>query len=321
MSHQSVTVPAEQDGIRVDIAAAKLFGHTRGQIQQAIEQRRLLRNQFPISKGSNLVREGEVLALAPAVDTGIIAVNAPLEVLFEDEALLVVNKPTNLVVHPSSADHLDSVMQRALAHTPSIQEATFDDSATAKERPGIVHRLDKDTTGVLLLAKTRESLLALSAQFASHTTKKEYLALCCGTIAESQEVMTRLKRSSNPKKATFIVDKYGEGREAESLFNPIAHLTESTLVHVTITTGRTHQIRIHAKYLGHPILGDELYYTKTSRTYSQELGVTRQLLHAKKITFTHPVSREEISIQAPVPPDFRDALTALHAPDSLLKEV
>lgn len=295
---------------------------SRSLIQKLIKEEKVLINAKVITKTSYSVEEGDTISVTYTEKTNrAISQDIPLEILFEDDDLLVLNKATDMIVHPNEETETGTVVNALLHHRPEIQNAVYDpESAISQIRPGIVHRLDKETTGALLVAKNTETLLNLSAQFQDHSVKKEYLALVYGTITEEETVHNTMRRK--PFKRNMMgVAKDGEGREAITHFIPIAHFEyrkqSLTLVRCRIETGRTHQIRVHAKYRGHPIIGDGLYTNKLAQAVSKFLNVDRQLLHAESLEFTHPKTKERIHIEAPLPVDFATVLTKLGAPDSL----
>jgi 23S rRNA pseudouridine1911/1915/1917 synthase len=231
----------------------------------------------------------------------------PLDILFEDDRLLVLNKAPGLVVHPS-AGHEEHTLVNALLHHCAGQLSGIGGVA----RPGIVHRLDKDTSGCLVVAKTDEAHLALSAQFASRKVEKIYHAIVCGEMQRDRgEIRAAIARHPTHRKRMAVTD--GGGREAWTSYLVLERLREATLVEARLHTGRTHQIRVHFQFLGFPLVGDPTYGTRQNRRVEEATSYVapRQMLHAQKMSFTHPHTGKRLAFEAPWPADFRDALRFL----------
>lgn len=229
-----------------------------------------------------------------------------LEVLHEDEALLVVNKPPGMATHPG-AGHEEGTLVNALLHHCAGQLSGIGGVA----RPGIVHRLDLDTSGLLVIAKNDATHLALQEQFASRTTEKIYLAIVCGSMAnDTGSIRAPIARHPTQRKKMAVRD---DGRDAWTTFRVLERLGAATLVAVQIHTGRTHQIRVHFQHIGYPVLGDETYGEKPSQRVTEATGYTppRQLLHAHQLTIRHPVTGNDMTFEAALPEDFEAALSAL----------
>ncbi len=232
----------------------------------------------------------------------------PLEILYEDECLLVVNKPAGLVVHPA-AGHPEHTLVNALLHHCAGQLSGIGGVA----RPGIVHRLDKDTSGCLVVAKTDAAHLALAAQFARRQVQKIYHAIVCGVIPrDSGEILAAIARHPTHRKRMAVRDQ-GTGRQAHTKFRVLERLEAATLVEVSTLTGRTHQIRVHFQFIGHPVLGDATYGNRQTKRVTELTGYQppRLMLHASRLTCAHPLTREPLSIEAPWPQEFREAIRAL----------
>lgn len=230
----------------------------------------------------------------------------PLEVLYEDDRLLVINKPAGIVVHPA-AGHTRGTLVNALLHHCAGQLSGVGGVA----RPGIVHRLDKDTSGCLVVAKNDAAHHALSAQFADRKTTKIYQALVCGQPAKERlTVKVPIARHPVHRKKMAIVER---GRDSHTDFRVLEVLRDSALVEATLHTGRTHQIRVHLQHLGCPLVGDPVYGGRPARQIAQSTGyeAPRQMLHAAALGFTHPLSGKKIEVNAPLPADFADALNFL----------
>ena len=230
----------------------------------------------------------------------------PLEVLYEDDRLLVINKPAGLVVHPA-VGHARGTLVNALLHHCAGQLSGVGGVA----RPGIVHRLDKETSGCLVVAKDDSAHHALSAQFANRKTTKIYQALVCGQPRKERlTVKAPIARHPVHRKKMAIVER---GRDSHTDFRMLEALRDSALVEAALHTGRTHQIRVHLQHLGCPLVGDPVYGGRQARQFAQCTGYVapRQMLHAAALGFTHPLSGKKMKVNAPLPADFIDAVNFL----------
>jgi len=235
----------------------------------------------------------------------------PLDILYEDDLLLVLNKPAGLVVHPA-AGHEAHTLVNALLHHCAGQLSGIGGVA----RPGIVHRLDKDTSGVMLVAKTDGAHLALSGQFAGRQVAKLYHALVCGEMAQEEgEIRAAIARHPSHRKRMAVTTD--GGREAHTSYRVLERLRGATLVEARLYTGRTHQIRVHFQFLGFPLVGDTTYGGRQNRRLAELHGFAaeRQMLHARQLTFTHPRTGQRLTFTAPWPEDFCEALRALRPAD------
>jgi 23S rRNA pseudouridine1911/1915/1917 synthase len=236
------------------------------------------------------------------------AQDIPLRIVFEDEHLLVVDKPAGLVVHPA-AGNLDGTLVNALLH--HCQGSLSGIGGVA--RPGIVHRIDKDTSGLLLVAKTDVSHAALARQFADHSIERRYLAIVNGLPKTAHgTVDANLARSSVSRKKIAIVEA-GRGKRAVTHWQRLTPLRDAALVECRLETGRTHQVRVHMASISHPLLGDPVYggNAKGHRTLLRELGFERQALHAARIGFIHPVTKVRLSFDSALPSDMQELFSAL----------
>lgn len=232
----------------------------------------------------------------------------PLNIVFEDEHLLVVDKPAGLVVHPA-AGNLDGTLVNALLHHCAGQLSGIGGVA----RPGIVHRIDKDTSGLLVVAKTDVAHEGLARQFAAHSIDRRYLAIVSGVPAAAQgTVDASLARSSANRKKIAVVEA-GRGKRAVTHWKRLNILKDSALVECRLETGRTHQVRVHMASIGHPLVGDPVYGRsgKTNGKVLKELGFHRQALHAAQLGFTHPVTKNRLSFSSPMPPDMQELMGGL----------
>jgi 23S rRNA pseudouridine1911/1915/1917 synthase len=232
----------------------------------------------------------------------------PLRIVFEDEHLLVVDKPAGLVVHPA-AGNLDGTLVNALLHHCGGSLSGIGGVA----RPGIVHRIDKDTSGLLVVAKTDVAHEGLARQFATHSIDRRYLAIVSGIPKTSGgTVDAPLARSSANRKKIAVVES-GRGKRAVTHWRRLQVLQDAALVECRLETGRTHQVRVHMASMGHPLVGDPVYggSGKAHRKLLHELGFERQALHAAELGFTHPVTKGALSFASPLPPDMQELLSAL----------
>ena len=281
---------------------------SRGAIQRLIEEGYITVNGAK-TKPTHTPRIGEVIRVEwpeakPAVAQ---PEDIPLDILFEDHTLLVLNKPPGLVVHPAAGNE-EHTLVNALLHHCEGQLSGIGGVA----RPGIVHRLDKDTSGCLVVAKDDGTHLALSNQFAGRNVHKVYRAIVCGEVArEKGEIKAGIARHVSHRKRMAVDD--GRGREAHTSYRVLEQLNSATLVEALLHTGRTHQIRVHFQYLKHPLVGDDTYGQRQNQRLTEltHYAAPRQMLHAYELGFVHPRSGKKLKFAAPIPADFEDALKAL----------
>jgi 23S rRNA pseudouridine1911/1915/1917 synthase len=219
----------------------------------------------------------------------------PLDILYEDDAVLVLNKPPGLVVHPAAGNATGTLVNALMFHDPVFESL---------ERAGIVHRLDKDTSGVMVVAKSQEAMAELKRQFKARETEKEYLALVWGQAPPNGCIETLIGRHRVHRKKMAV--SMEEGREAVSRYQTLERYDEMSLVRVRIETGRTHQIRVHMAHIGHPIVGDAVYGRARRHTLPEK--PERQMLHAARLSFRHPESGKRLSFEAPVFDDMNQLL-------------
>jgi len=281
---------------------------SRGAIQRLLEQGDIRVNGH-IVKPTHTPRAGEQVEVhwpeARAAEAQ--PEEMALDVLFEDETLLVLNKPPGLVVHPA-AGHEEHTLVNALLHHCEGQLSGIGGVA----RPGIVHRLDKDTSGCLVVAKSDETHLALSIQFATRKVEKIYHAVLCGELPRDRgEIRAAIARHPSHRKRMAVDDSLG--REARTGYQVLERLRGATLVEAVLHTGRTHQIRVHFQFLGFPLVGDATYGNRQNQRLAEltNYAAPRQMLHACRLAFIHPRTGKRMSFEAPRPEDFQDALAAL----------
>jgi len=307
---ESLTIERSLPGERLDSFLRQKFpAASRSAMQRLIEQGHIRINGQP-TKPTHSPRAGEVVSIEwPEVRPAEAQPeDLPLDILYEDECLLVLNKPAGIVVHPS-AGHDEHTLVNALLHHCEGELSGIGGVA----RPGIVHRLDKETSGCLVVAKNDETHLALSEQFAGRTVEKIYLAILCGLLPRDEgNIRAAIARHPTHRKRMAVRDD-DEGRAAHTGYRVLERLNEATLVEAHLHTGRTHQIRVHFQFLGFPVAGDTTYGQRQTKRLAEvtKYEAPRVLLHAQKLTITHPRTGKRLSLTSPWPQDFEDALRFL----------
>ena len=305
---ETLRVEISQPQARLDKFLQKQFPDTsRGAFQRFIQDGDV-RVDGKTVKTTHHPRAGEeiIITWPEPEPTEAQPEDVPLKVLYEDDRLLVINKPAGLVVHPA-AGHARGTLVNALLYHCAGQLSGVGGVA----RPGIVHRLDKETSGCLVVAKDDSAHHALSAQFANRKTTKIYQALVCGHPRKERiTVKAPIARHPVHRKKMAIVER---GRNSHTDFRMLEALHDSALVEAKLHTGRTHQIRVHLQHLGCPLVGDPVYGGRPARQFAQSTGyeAPRQMLHAAALGFTHPLSGKEMEVNAPLPADFVDAVNFL----------
>jgi 23S rRNA pseudouridine1911/1915/1917 synthase len=293
----------EEDPMRLDAWLARnQAGLSRGRWQKLIRDGLVLVNG-DTQKANYTLQPGDQVTwtLLPEPADTPAAEAIPFEVLYEDDDLIAINKPPGLVTHPAPGHPSGTLVNALLHHAPEI-------AALGGKRPGIVHRLDKDTSGVIIAAKREAARDELVAQFKAHTVKKIYLALAWGTPQPpAGTIETLIGRNPHNRKKMSAEPEHG--RKAVSYYHTEEEFTAVSLLSVRIETGRTHQIRVHLSHIGHPVVGDRLY--GRARHHKLPVPVGRQMLHAARLELAHPGTGERIELEAPVPADMRELLTAL----------
>jgi len=298
------TIPVEQAGRRVDQVLAGLFPeHSRSRLQAWLKAGHVtLDGRVPPQRFR--VAGGERLSLSPPdeADTGDQQPeDIPLDVVFEDDSLLVINKPAGLVVHPGNGNWSGTLLNALLHHLPALGKVA---------RAGIVHRLDKDTSGLMVVAKTLQAQTHLVRQLQARSMGRSYLALVHGELSGPGEVNAPIGRHPVHRTRMAVVDN---GREALTRYGVRARLGELTLVECHLATGRTHQIRVHMASIGHPLVGDPVYGRRRSRVACAD-AFERQALHAFRLSLLHPQDNEPMSWEVPLPDDLVALLVALGLP-------
>ena len=274
-----------REGLRLDVYLSEKLGLTRSQIKKMNKKKRILVNHQEVKAGFLLSATDEIHVFLKE-SYQILPVNKQVDIYYEDEDLLVVNKPKNLVVHPGAGEEEDSLVHRLLYKYPDLP--VLDDSL----RPGIVHRLDKDTEGLLLVAKNEFAMTALMKDFKSRRVKKIYQCIVHGLIKEPLTIDNPIARSKIDRKKMTTDPR---GKKAISHIRPLGWGKNKSLLEVSIVTGRTHQIRVHLKSIGHSIIGDQTY------SHPPFYGLDSQALAATQMSFIHPRSHHLIMVQRPRP--------------------
>ncbi len=309
---ENLTVELSLPGGRLDVfLRGKFPAASRGALQRLIEQGHVHVNGKTV-KPTHSPRAGEQIEIHwPDVRPAVAQPEEmPLDVLFEDKSLLVLNKPAGLVVHPA-AGHEEHTLVNALLHHCRGSLSGIGGVA----RPGIVHRLDKETSGCLVVAKDDGTHLALSKQFAERRVEKIYNAIVCGGPArDSGEIRAAIARHPSHRKRMAVRDD-DSGRAAHTSWRVLERLNPATFVEARIHTGRTHQIRVHFQFLGHPLVGDETYGAQQNKKLAGLTGyeAPRVMLHSRELSFVHPRTEKEMSFESPLPEDFREALKFFRA--------
>ena len=288
-------------GKRVDVFVVENNDSlTRSRVKTLVERAKVRIDGEPIKKAGHALREGDVVTVEidEPVELNLEPQNIPLDIVYEDDYLAVINKAQGMVVHPAPGSYDGTLVNALLYQLRSLS------SINGVIRPGIVHRLDKNTSGLIVVAKTDEAHLSLQQQIASKSAKRHYIALVDGRMKSKHgEVNEPIERSHKDRKKMCVSPT---GRSARTIYTVIEEFQKPyTLVEYELKTGRTHQIRVHSKFLGHPIVGDDVYGG------SDKFGLNGQLLHAYKLTFTHPITGEYMEFLAPIPKYFEDVLDVL----------
>lgn len=294
-----LTAEASDAGKRLDhFLQDRLRDYSRSRLQDWIKQGRVQVNGAPITKASFEIRGGEFIIVEPLALAPLKAEpeDLPVEILYEDSDVIAVNKPSGLVVHAGAGHHEGTLVNRLVHRFGTLSNIGGD------LRPGIVHRLDRETSGVLLVAKSDAAHRNLAAQFAKRTTEKIYLALVHGTLSqETGRITSAISRDTIRR--TRMTTRNTSGRTALTDYRVLRRYEKLTYLEVRIGTGRTHQIRVHLSSIGHPVYGDKLYGAPAAPA-----GFERFFLHAWHIGFYQPSTAQRIVVQAPLPADLEEVL-------------
>ncbi|MCJ8190005.1 RluA family pseudouridine synthase [Sphingomicrobium aestuariivivum] len=308
----AISLDAQHAGWRLDRAVTdRAGGLSRERVKKLISQGALEGPDGPVRDPAIKVKGHEAFTLTVPEPTPHHAEpqDIPLDITYEDDHLLVVDKPAGLVVHPA-AGNLDGTLVNALLHHCKGRLSGINGVA----RPGIVHRIDKDTSGLLVIAKTDIAHEGLAKQFAAHSIDRRYIAVASGLMMAGEgTVDAPLARSSANRKKMAVVAE-GRGKRAVTHWTKIANLKGATQVECRLETGRTHQVRVHMAHLGHPLVGDPFYgrTRKEHRELLKRLEFSRQALHAAELGFIHPATGDRLSFESALPSDMTELVAALH---------
>lgn len=298
---ETVTAEAEDAGTRADVFLAAKLGVSRSNMQKLLEDGRVKRGE-KIIKANYKVRAGEMFVVDIPEPEPIEAVpeNIPLDIIYEDDDVVVLNKARGMVVHPAPGNYTGTLVNALLYHCSNLS------GINSAIRPGIVHRLDKDTSGIMIVAKNDAAHISLSQQIQSKTAVRTYLAVVRGNIkTDNGTIETQIARDKTDRKKMAVV-KEG-GRDAITDYEVLERFGKYTLVRCKLRTGRTHQIRVHMEYLGYPLVGDPKYSPMKT-----PFGIKGQALHSHTLEFTHPRTGERMKFEAPLPEDMHKIITRLH---------
>jgi len=310
--------PKSQEPLRLDkFIMHRLEGATRNKVQQAIEEGLIVVNN-EIVKTNYRVRPNDTIIVFETrrpESKEIIPENIPLNVAYEDDALMIINKPANMVVHPGCGNYTGTLVN-GVAFYLKQEEVDMENLS----RVGLVHRIDKDTTGLILVAKKDREMSLLAAQFKKHTVHRRYIALVWGDVAQDEgTIQVNIGRNLRFRKIMDAFPDGDYGKDAITHYKVLERFNYVTLVELRLETGRTHQIRVHMKYIGHPLFGDATYggdrivkgtvFTKYKQFIDNCFAIlTRQALHAKELGFTHPVTEEWIQFDSELPDDMKEVI-------------
>ncbi|PAW94917.1 RNA pseudouridine synthase [Mucilaginibacter sp. MD40] len=315
--HLRVVVDKGQSLLRIDkFLMHRVENASRNRIQNAIDAGNVLVND-KIIKASYKVKPQDVISVVlprPPRDTEVYPENIPLEIVYEDDDVLIVNKPAGMVVHPGYNNYTGTLVNALVYHFQQLPTLPGNDG-----RPGLVHRIDKDTSGLLLISKNERSMNYLAKQFFDHTINRRYLALVWGDIEQDGTVTGYIGRSVADRRVMSIYDDPEKGKWAVTHYKVLERMGYVTLIECKLETGRTHQIRAHMKHIGHPLFsdatygGDKILKGTTFNKYRQFVEncfalMPRQALHAQSLGFLHPSLKKNIYFEAPLPADFEAVL-------------
>lgn len=302
MEQQTFEVPSEFDGERLDKYLSCIYERqSRTFFQKLIKENHVLVND-KAEKSNYRLKEEDIIhvEIPPAVSVEIVPENIPLDILYEDDDVMIVNKPKDMVVHPSAGHYTHTLVNAIMYHCQSSLSGI-----NGEIRPGIVHRIDKDTTGSLIVCKNDESHIDISSQIKEHSVTRRYRGIVIGNLKEeSGKVDAPIGRHPTDRKKMAI--NFQNGKQAITHYKVLQHFSKYTYMEFELETGRTHQIRVHMASLGHPLLGDEIYGPA-----KKEFRLNGQTLHAMDIGFVHPRTHTYMEITAPLPEYFQDLLRKL----------
>ena len=307
------TIAQAQDGMRLDRALADLLPDlSRERLKALINDGHVRSTGQPIKIGTTIkVATGQSFAITLPAPVALdnVAQDIPLNIVHEDADLIVVDKPAGLVVHPA-AGNLDGTLVNALLHHCQGQLSGIGGVA----RPGIVHRIDKDTSGLLVVAKSDKAHDGLARQFKDHSIQRLYAAIVYGHPQPATGTVDAWLGRSDADRKKMAVHREGRGKHAVTHYRTVERLRDAAMVECRLETGRTHQVRVHMHHIGHPLIGDPVYgrERKGFKSILETLGFRRQALHARMLGFIHPVTDEPLMFESALPADMQELLSALH---------
>ena len=291
-------IVVENQSDRLDKYLANNTDYSRSLISKMLNDGFILVNGKK-EKNSFKVKDGDIIEIKDGFkeETDIVPTNIPIDIVYEDDDIMVINKPSGLVVHPGSGNHNNTLVNGLLYYTTELSDTN------GEERPGIVHRIDKDTSGLLLIAKSNKAHEILTEYFKNKEVKREYIALICGRFPhETATIDAPIGRDpKNRKKMTVIAEN---SKKAITHLKVLKRYKEYTLVSLILDTGRTHQIRVHMNYIGYPIYNDPVYNTKKATEFGQ-------FLHSYKMDFNHPITGKKMHFECELPDEFKNYLNKL----------
>lgn len=292
---ETIYVSEEEEGIRIDKLLSLRYGQkSRTYFQFLIEKNSVFLNGKKVKKSTIAKKDDEIeIFFILTEEISLQPQDIPLEIIYEDNDLIAINKPAGMVVHPAPGNRSNTFVNALLFHCKTLS------NPENNLRPGIVHRLDKDTSGILLAAKNEEAHRKLIEQFSLRKIEKQYLAICIG-LPSDQKISAPIGRNPTKRKEMTVKD---DGKEAMTDITHLAQKDNISLILAKPKTGRTHQIRVHMKYINCPILGDSVYGSERT---NKKFNCSRQLLHAYTIQFIHPKTNQIMKLSAPLPSDFQE---------------
>lgn len=299
-TRERIIITENEAGMRADVALAQLLEITRSNMQKLLEEGRAVRGQKVIKSNYRVKAGEEILVDLPEPQPlDVQPEDIPLDIIYEDDDVVVVNKARGMVVHPAAGNYSGTLVNALLYHCSNLS------GINGVIRPGIVHRLDKDTSGIMICAKNDVAHLSLSEQIQSKAAKRTYLAVVRGNVKNDGGIIeTQIARDKNDRKKMAVVSE--GGRQAITEYEVAERFGKYTVVKCRLKTGRTHQIRVHMEYLGYPLVGDPKYSPMKT-----PFAINGQALHSLTLTFTHPRTGELMTFEAPLPEDMRKILTRL----------
>lgn len=298
MTEEQIIVPVEKEGTRLDLFLTDYIEGSRSFVQNLIKEGQVSVNGRKSKANYRLNAEDCIAWSIPEPEsTEILPEDIPLDYLYEDHDIIIINKPRGMVVHPALGNYTGTLVNALLFHCKDLS------GINGTVRPGIVHRLDKDTSGVMMAAKNDAAHLGLAEQVKAHSARRSYYALVQGNIVEEKGTI-KAPIGRHPKDRMKMAVVFENSKEAVTHFKVVERYGQHTLVECILETGRTHQIRVHFAYIGHPVVNDPFYgYRK------MDFPIQGQALHSRTLDIVHPITKEPMHFEAPLPEDFQECLT------------